>query len=386
MKKTILFGLVFMLMTTFAYAEVESVTKTDDLPFESAADTIQCEYYTSDRKMYCFGLPTPGARDTIWTYDLDTQIIENKTAVLPIPTTWWGNYWSLWYYDDQMWSLSSDEKAFKYDIVGDNLTNLSGANSNLPDILQVTCCEVDEGTDDVYCVASDNMFKYEMDTDTYTALTSTATFSNQYSIGDLCDYDQVRDKMYYVNPDGYSVYAYDVAGDSHSLVGSFPTTEPNPSDPTTDGIRNGYCDYLSVNNKLYCFIADDDNYQYSEIFYIDVTSGTSGIDDTELHLNISYSTCDRINETSTVCMFGYYDHDNWYESDDVFYITYLEIAAAPEAPSVAEEEEDENIGGNIIALQNLQRSQRAAVTPVNPITQFILNLRAAILRLFGIEG
>lgn len=333
MKKIILL-IMALLMATAVFGAVVSEQKIDDLGIFTTADTVECEYYQDDNKLYCFGYPSSVQADKfiIWTYDLNSSVIENKTATLPYRPlgAFWGNYYSLWYYDDKMWGLSSYGKAFSYDIATDNTTNLTGINSNLPYFITGhTCCAVDEGTDDVYCIGgtTDGMFKYEMDTDTYTALAEPITDQTRINQADMCDYDQTRDKLYWVSgsytvnsteKSGYDVYAYDIAGDTHSLIGTFPNITANPSDPTYDGIRNGYCSY--IRNQFYCFTVDDDNYQYDEIFYINVTTGNSGISDVYLHENISFSTCDRINETRTLCYGGYYDQNDWYESDDLFEI------------------------------------------------------------------
>lgn len=327
MKKSIILLTMLILLTIVAYAEVESVTKIKDLGFDTSGDNTECIYYETENKLYCFSLPFPANRSRIWTYDIDTEVILNKTELLPEGFRW-GDKSGIVIYGTKVWGYTYQTFSFLYDIPNANVTDL-----DLPLRGTGFCCDIDEGTDDVYCVGGNSgdvlVFKYEIDTGTFTNLSDPIIENvDTLQVSDMCDYDQTRDKLYYVggwfrNPAtnySYDVYSYDVSGDTHSLIGEFPNILAHP-DSTDFGLANGDCDYIESENKLYCYGMDDNNYQYQEIFYIDVTTGTSGVDDTLMYENASFFTCDRISETKTVCLGGYYG-DGWDYFNDIFEIQY----------------------------------------------------------------
>lgn len=347
-----------------------------------------------------------------WEYGIFNTISGNLTLV-DVGTIWRGNsQTTAWdvatchYYSDNFYCAVQQDANSTFGIVelsGDYTTNSlisthPQPTGNAETIPTTGACDLKPGTDEIYCWTNiavnpvyNNMWKYDIGDNTWTLLKnipvplwqSPGLSENLANSG--CTFRDNTDELWCYG-----------GGEFSSSNFNYNLTIYDTGLNTTTTIQNNGFDFIGGagiaaspvycrwhNDVLYCYgIADESLSAQNDMWYYNATSDTQGWINGIInsHFGGRGSIGDKDYLISGLA------NDIGTERFEVFEIEWSSTApVTPSAPAAAAED-DENIGGNIIALQNLQKATAKAEAPVNPITQFILNLRAAILRLFGIEG
>ena len=408
MKKIILFLALMLLtiMSVYGFTDITSITNITSgshpaftfsgiaLCYE-AGDLIYCGYSGDDpSNLYIFNPATETWSNTSSSFA--SKIYYENHACEEY------NGDSYVYCASKDWTGDTTFTMLRMDDDGNNVFNLNVTNEPENVYLASYSCEIRPDTDEFWCVlrgqSGDQLYVtyYDIGDDIFNVVYS--DLRPQYRIdgawndyGQGCTWDGTGENFYCsggTNQDSSFEANRSQALAIYNVATNTSTYEDMPV-IASDGEFGGLHQSRVAGDTLwmYGFETAGFNEMVDTIVYYNIDLGMTAISPTTLltEYTAELGGCVKYNESTDYCLMGYADEPFYNEFADVWRIDFEYTVAAPSAPAAAAVEDDENIGGNIIALQNLQRSQRAAVTPVNPITQFILNLRAAILRLFGIE-
>lgn len=334
MKKLIALLTFIVLMTTMAFAQVESVSKLYDTgEFEAY---LGCVLYEDTNTIYCFGGDDTGGN--IFSYDLDTNTLTAETETIPTQMNY--AYHEVFYYGGLIYILNSaGNKIYSYNPATDTITDITPLNYPTDDSTGM-CCQLKEGTDEIYCAGAGTytdgtIFKYDIGDATLTELQTSMVVPTTYQGCALAGNVFYQFGGYYYG--GVSLYldnvsSYNIFTDTQSVLSPMPVDTL----PFCDGIncnwQDGSCEYRQEDNRIYCYAGNDgDDYsnQYDLIFVYDIGTDAWSIEPTLLYQEISGSGCIAgYNSTTTLC-FGGWEGINWDYSDDVFAINYY---FAPEIP------------------------------------------------------
>lgn len=234
-------------------------------------------------------------------------------------------------------------------------------------------CDLKPGTDEIWCLYSSTaqdpsyFTMYDISEDSWTT-------PNEYGL------------VYYVDcvfrnsEELWCHEFYDPSQPSDNIIIYYPDTNTTDDSKTmASATAGGYCRWF--NDVFYCYGGDDGSIPTAEILYYNPGDDSSGILNTMINPTIAaYGGCTKVNNSLDVCM-GYYYGENWDTATDILQIDWGPL---PEVPVEIPAQQSLDRDNNAFFVQQQQRQKQAQA--VNPIEQFILNLRAFIFNLFGIKG
>lgn len=373
------------LMTTIALAyEEPTITSIGDLP---APWEGQC--FNVLGEPYCIEYDTA----TLQKLDLTTL---TWTTSGSLPHNFKSDRGRCWYQDSEskVYCISTDLGSFKMNLDGTGVVSLN--NPIDFSLCSVNCNPVTgfypatmdfalrPGTNEVYgygeygtASGTDGwIYKYDIDTDTWSILAkgvNTGDADYGSFVWDYCTWRPGTNELW--------------------CGGGYPNTETNQYLLKYDVVTNtstfydwGYntagTELLFIDDILYTFGKEMYDTPYETNAYFDPSDNSFGLLETNLTSPRSYYGFHYLD--GVVYIIGG-QGIGWGDQTDVTTITFASQVPPDYVEPVVTSTPRDNTAGNLAYIQNIQKAKAAQSkqTQYNPIEQFILNLRAWVLSLFG---
>jgi hypothetical protein len=385
MKKTIVLISLFILMATVAFAQVEpNIIQLGNFSDVNEVGEPDC-VYGGNGFVYCAYMSSN--YNKLYSYELATDAWTEEAT---LPDTGGGYagelaagvlYNSKIYMFKYNWT-STSTSVIEYDVNSNIFTTVADLPEGQQELYE---CDLRPSTDEIWCLGltadyPTTLRKYDISTQTFTDI---ATISYQEMGGGI----PPRATCIFRNSDEF--WCTGGRDDSFAMIDKHLVYSINQNTTTeyqaAIGLWEIFCRWHG--DILYCYGGDDSNEMFPTMFYYNPTGNIYGNLTTEWtgpepNQHTAYSGgCTEINSTTDFCKPPYFNN-NW-DSDVTTWL--IDWGPVPEVIEEPEPEAQPTTGGDNNAFfvnQNLAKQAQV----VNPIEQFILNLRAFLLGLLGMNS